>query len=87
MKILKFKNFIVEEIQLDDDQSADAIQYLYSLHEDDMTALVNDFIVADKESKKEYIEDIVSFLKKHKIPTTKTSWVEKNLKKRINKND
>jgi uncharacterized protein YutE (UPF0331/DUF86 family) len=86
MKILKFKNFIVEEIQLDDDQSADAIQYLYSLHEDDMTALVNDFIVADKESKKEYIEDIISFLKKHKISTGKIEWVEKNLKKRINKN-
>lgn len=86
-KILKFKEFIVEELFYgikDDDESSEVIHYLYSLSNDEITLLVNEFIVADKETKKEYIEDIIYTLKSmdYKISIQELEWIETNLKKR-----
>lgn len=84
-KILKFKDFIVEELFYgiqEDDESAEVVQFLYSLSDNEVTSMVNEFIVADKETKKEYIEDIILCLKQKKLPTEKLEWVETNLKKR-----
>lgn len=86
-KILKFNEFIVEELFFEkdeDDESSEVIQYLYSLQDEDITSFVNEFLVVNKETKKEYIEDIISRLgdKSKRIPNDKIEWVEKNLKKR-----
>jgi hypothetical protein len=86
-KILKFNEFIVEELFFEkdeDDESSEVIHFLYSLSDDEITLLVNEFIVTDKETKKEYIEDIIYTLKSmgYKIPIQELEWIETNLKKR-----
>lgn len=88
-KIANFDEFIFEELGFfddGDDQSSDAIFFLYSLKDSDLTELVNEFVtIHNKEDKKEYIDEIVKLVKtKFTDLDDKTiDWIDINLKKRI----
>lgn len=92
LTVLKFKDFIVKEgiLQDDPDESTDVIFFLYSLEDFDINLDVNEFLTSsDKETKNEYIEDIMKTIqRKHKtLDKDKVYWIEDNLKKRILEDD
>lgn len=86
-KIIKFEDFKMNELQSDpDDQSSEAIEFLYKLKDDDISDYLHYFLtIRNKEEKKEYIDDIMHRLAssdfKNISPEVK-SWVEHHLKKR-----